>query len=167
MQTKKINMGLIVFTIFISIAILVLTFTTYIKSEPMAVYTVYLDGKSIGTIASKDSFDEFVNSKEDELKKKYSELGLSAYNVAMEAGKELNYNNSTLLGLALNLSVFCYEVLVNPTEAIRISKETLEKGKKELLGIDEDNEEYRDSISIINLLQENLNMWTMDNENVI
>ena len=71
MQTKKINMGLIVFTIFISIAILVLTFTTYIKSEPMAVYTVYLDGKSIGTIASKDSFDEFVNSKEDELKKKY------------------------------------------------------------------------------------------------
>ena len=64
-QTKKINMGLIVFTIFISIAILVLTFTTYIKSEPMAVYTVYLDGKSIGTIASKDSFDEFVNSKEE------------------------------------------------------------------------------------------------------
>ena len=114
-----------------------------------------------------DYYRYVAENAEDELKKKYSELGLSAYNVAMEAGKELNYNNSTLLGLALNLSVFCYEVLVNPTEAIRISKETLEKGKKELLGIDEDNEEYRDSISIINLLQENLNMWTMDNENVI
>ena len=36
-----------------------------------------------------------------------------------------------------------------------------------MLDNDFDNEEYRDSISIINLLQENLNMWTMDNENVI
>ena len=93
MQTKKINMGLIVFTIFISIAILVLTFTTYIKSEPMAVYTVYLDGKSIGTIASKDSFDEFVNSKEDELKKKYDVDTVYAPK-GVEIKKNITYNSS-------------------------------------------------------------------------
>ena len=93
MQTKKINMGLIVFTIFISIAILVLTFTTYIKSEPMAVYTVYLDGKSIGTIASKDSFDEFVNSKEDELKKKYGVDTVYAPK-GVEIKKNITYNSS-------------------------------------------------------------------------
>ena len=47
-QTKKINLGLIVFCIFLSVFVLVLTFTTYATSEPTAVYTVYLDGKSIG-----------------------------------------------------------------------------------------------------------------------
>ena len=46
MQTKKINLGLIVFCIFLSVFVLVLTFTTYATSEPTAVYTVYLDGKS-------------------------------------------------------------------------------------------------------------------------
>lgn len=48
-QTKKINLGLIVFCIFLSVFVLVLTFTTYATSEPTAVYTVYLDGKSIGS----------------------------------------------------------------------------------------------------------------------
>lgn len=70
-QTKKINLGLIVFCIFLSVFVLVLTFTTYATSEPTAVYTVYLDGKSIGSISSKESFNDYVNSKEEELKKKY------------------------------------------------------------------------------------------------
>ena len=70
-QTKKINLGLIVFCIFLSVFVLVLTFTTYATSEPTAVYTVYLDGKSIGSISSKESFNYYVNSKEEELKKKY------------------------------------------------------------------------------------------------
>ena len=64
-QTKKINLGLIVFCIFLSVFVLVLTFTTYATSEPTAVYTVYLDGKSIGSISSKESFNDYVNSKEE------------------------------------------------------------------------------------------------------
>lgn len=70
-QTKKINLGLIVFCIFLSVFVLVLTFTTSGTSEPTAVYTVYLDGKSIGSVSSKESFNDYVNSKEEELKKKY------------------------------------------------------------------------------------------------
>lgn len=70
-QTKKINLGLIVFCIFLSVFVLALTFTTSSASEPTAVYTVYLDGKSIGSISSKESFNDYVNSKEEELKKKY------------------------------------------------------------------------------------------------
>lgn len=71
-QTKKINFGLMVFCIFLSVFVLVLTFTTYVTSEPTAVYTVYLDGKSIGNLSSKESFNDYVNSKEEELKKKYN-----------------------------------------------------------------------------------------------
>lgn len=71
-QTKKINLGVIAFTIFLSVFVLVLTFTTSSASEPVAVYTVYLDGKSIGSVSSKESFNDYVNSKEEELKKKYN-----------------------------------------------------------------------------------------------
>ena len=71
MQNRKVNMGLVVFTIFVSLAVILLSFSTFKPNEPMTVYTVYLDGKSIGSIASKDTFNEYVNSKEEELKKKY------------------------------------------------------------------------------------------------
>lgn len=71
-QTKKINLGVIAFAIFLSVFVLVLTFTTSSASEPVAVYTVYLDGKSIGSVSSKESFNDYVNSKEEELKKKYN-----------------------------------------------------------------------------------------------
>ena len=101
---------------------------------------------------------------EGDTKKKYSDLGIESYNAAMDASKELDYKNSVKLGLALNLSVFYYEVLSNPTEACKIAKETLEKAKADLAGIDEEDEEYKDPISIVNLLQENLNMWNMENE---
>ena len=43
-----------------------------------------------------------------------------------------------------------------------IARETLDLAKKELAGVDEEDEEYKDAYSIINLLQENLSMWTPD-----
>ena len=116
---------------------------------------------------STDSLVEAYTENYDKLMEvlsKYSDLGIESYNAAMDASKELDYKNSVKLGLALNLSVFYYEVLSNPTEACKIAKETLEKAKADLAGIDEEDEEYKDPISIINLLQENLNMWNMENE---
>lgn len=68
-QTKKNKFGVNCVCIFLSVFVLVLTFTTYATSEPTAVYTVYLDGKSIGSISSKESFNDYVNSKEEELKR--------------------------------------------------------------------------------------------------
>ena len=38
------------------------------------------------------------------------------------------------------------------------------KAKEVLSGVDEEDEEYKDSISIVNLLEENLNMWNMEND---
>lgn len=92
-QTKKINLGLIVFCIFLSVFVLVLTFTTYATSEPTAVYTVYLDGKSIGSISSKESFNDYVNSKEEELKKKY-DVDTVYSPKGVEIKKNITYNPS-------------------------------------------------------------------------
>ena len=69
-NNSKWSFGIITFII-ISISILLLVFTNKKSNEPHVLYTVYLDGKSIGNIASRDSFESFINVKEEELKKKY------------------------------------------------------------------------------------------------
>ena len=70
-NNSKWSFGIITFIIIISISILLLVFTNKKSNEPHVLYTVYLDGKSIGNIASRDSFESFINIKEEELKKKY------------------------------------------------------------------------------------------------
>lgn len=70
-SNNKWSFGIIAFVIIISISILLLVFTNEKSNEPQVLYTVYLDGKSIGNIASRESFESFINVKEEELKKKY------------------------------------------------------------------------------------------------
>lgn len=70
-NSNNLSFGLIVFTIFLCFFVFLLGFHKSINSEPMVVYAVYLDGKAIGTVASKDSFEDFINDKEEELKEKY------------------------------------------------------------------------------------------------
>ena len=99
-----------------------------------------------------------------DLKKKYSDLGLASYNAALEASKSIDYKNPIKLGLALNLSVFYYEVVANRDEACKLAKETLDKSKEALQGVDEEEDEVKDAMSIVNLLQENLEMWNAETE---
>ena len=99
-----------------------------------------------------------------DLKKKYSDLGLASYNAALEASKSIDYKNPIKLGLALNLSVFYYEVVANRDEACKLAKETLDKSKDALQGVDEEEDEVKDAMSIVNLLQENLEMWNAEAE---
>ena len=91
MQNNKWGFGLIVFVILTSLFIFLLVFIRDYSSEPSIVYSVYLDGKNIGTIASKDSFEEFINTKEDELKKKY-EVDTVHTPKGVEIKKNLTYN---------------------------------------------------------------------------
>jgi 14-3-3 protein epsilon len=95
-------------------------------------------------------------------KEKYGNLSLASYNTATEAASSLLWSNPIRLGLALNFSVFYFEVLEKHEEACKIAKDTLDQAKIEMQNADEDDDMYKDPYSIINLLQENLNMWTVD-----
>jgi 14-3-3 protein epsilon len=99
-----------------------------------------------------------------EVKKKFSDLSKKSYENASQFAKELPISNPIKLGLALNYSVFYYEVFNDQETACNIAKETLDQVKSDLANVDEDDEEYKDAFSIINLLQENLNMWTTEGE---
>jgi 14-3-3 protein epsilon len=99
-----------------------------------------------------------------DLKDKTGKDALNSYKQASEHAKGLSTIHPIALGLALNFSVFYYEVMNDHETACRIAKETLDGADKELPGIDEDDEAHRDAMSIINLLRENLEMWKIEAE---
>jgi 14-3-3 protein epsilon len=109
-----------------------------------------------------DYYRYIAENVDGESKSKYSNLSNKSYEEATASAKDLAISNPIRLGLALNYSVFYYEVFNDHAKACDIARETLDLAKKELAGVDEDDEEYKDAYSIINLLQENLSMWTPD-----
>jgi len=109
-----------------------------------------------------DYYRYIAENVDGDTKKKYSDLGLSAYNAALDAANSIDYKNPIKLGLALNLSVFYYEVVGDKEQACKLAQETLDKSKEALNGVDEEEDEVKDAMSIVNLLQENLSMWNSE-----
>ena len=109
-----------------------------------------------------DYYRYIAENVDGDTKKKYSDLGLSSYNAALDASNSIDYKNPIKLGLALNLSVFYYEVVGDREQACKLAQETLDKSKEALNGADEDDDEVKDAMSIVNLLQENLSMWNSE-----
>merc|ERR1711898_43539 len=96
-------------------------------------------------------------------KKAAAESARVAYDGAMtEASKELAVTHPIRLGLALNFSVFHYEVLGNPEEACKMARTAFEDAMAELDSVSEDS--YKDSTLIMQLLRDNLTLWTSDGE---
>ena len=79
------------------------------------------------------------------------------YEQATEAAKKLKPYNSNKLGLALNYSVFFYELKNDSAKACVIAEEALNGARDEIDNMD--NDEARDALSIIELLKENLDLW--------
>merc|ERR1711897_38187 len=78
------------------------------------------------------------------------------------AEKDLAVTHPIRLGLALNHSVFQYEVLSNPDEACKMARTAFEDAIAELDNVAEDS--YKDSPLIMQLLRDNLTLWTSDQE---
>lgn len=92
-----------------------------------------------------------------------TEKAREAYEKATNiATKELNATHPVRLGLALNYSVFHYEILSHPEVACTIAKSAFDDAISQLESVDE--ESYRDSTLIMQLLRDNLTLWTTDSE---
>jgi len=78
------------------------------------------------------------------------------------AEKDLAVTHPIRLGLALNYSVFQYEVLQQPDEACKMARTAFEDAIAELDNVAEDS--YKDSTLIMQLLRDNLTLWTSDQE---
>merc|ERR1711948_203816 len=86
-----------------------------------------------------------------------------AYDEAQKvAEKDLVVTHPIRLGPALNFSVFLYEVLQQPDEACKMARTAFEDAIAELDNVAEDS--YKDSTLIMQLLRDNLTLWTSDQE---
>mmetsp|Transcript_21271 Transcript_21271/g.27469 ORF Transcript_21271/g.27469 Transcript_21271/m.27469 type:complete len:248 (+) Transcript_21271:62-805(+) len=86
---------------------------------------------------------------------------LDAYQQASTiAQKDLPPTHPIRLGLALNFSVFYYEILNSPDKACQIAKAAFDDAIAELDTLNE--ESYKDSTLIMQLLRDNLTLWTSD-----
>lgn len=83
-----------------------------------------------------------------------------SYKEAVLVSENLKSTHPIRLGLALNYSVFYYEILNNPEIACKFAKKAFDNAIQELDTLEED--EYRDSATIMQLLRDNLTLWTND-----
>lgn len=92
-------------------------------------------------------------------RKQAAEASLVSYQAATElANTELSPTHPIRLGLALNFSVFYYEVLNMPDRACQLAKQAFDDAIAELDNIGEDS--VKDSTLIMQLLRDNLTLWT-------
>ncbi|KAH9641604.1 hypothetical protein HF086_009207 [Spodoptera exigua] len=90
-----------------------------------------------------------------------------AYQDAFEISKaKMQPTHPIRLGLALNFSVFYYEILNSPDKACQLAKQVIisafDDAIAELDTLNEDS--YKDSTLIMQLLRDNLTLWTSDTQ---
>ena len=93
---------------------------------------------------------------------KLSDASQDAYDKATEAAEKLLSTHPIKLGLALNFSVFHYEIKNDARKACELAKKAFDEAIGELDNLKEDT--YKDSTLIMQLLRDNLTLWTSENE---
>eukprot|EP00190_Bangiopsis_sp_CCMP1999_P002753 CAMPEP_0198732004 /NCGR_PEP_ID=MMETSP1475-20131203/33271_1 /TAXON_ID= ORGANISM="Unidentified sp., Strain CCMP1999" /NCGR_SAMPLE_ID=MMETSP1475 /ASSEMBLY_ACC=CAM_ASM_001111 /LENGTH=248 /DNA_ID=CAMNT_0044495035 /DNA_START=222 /DNA_END=968 /DNA_ORIENTATION=+ len=96
-----------------------------------------------------------------------AQKALESYNAAMQVIKssegtdlELKPTNPSRLGLALNFSVFYYEIMRDTAQACALAKDAFDNAVADLDKVSSDSD--KDVTLIIQLLRDNLSLWTQD-----
>ena len=98
----------------------------------------------------------------DEKKTENIDNALNSYKEATELAEKLPTTHPTKLGLALNYSVFHYEILNDKQTAFKIASEIFDVANNQLEKTEEN--QYKDSLAILQLLKENIELWKMKEE---
>lgn len=108
-----------------------------------------------------DYFRYLAEVASEDKKKDATDKSQEAYQDAFDLSVEhMPPTHPIRLGLALNFSVFYYEILTNPKKACTLAKKAFDDAITELDHLKEDS--YKDSTLIMQLLRDNLTLWTSD-----
>ena len=115
------------------------------------------EGKAFFQKMIGDYYRYMAESAQNERLSQARDGALEAYKEASTSTGELQACNPIKLGLALNFSVFYYEVMQDNKQACKLAEEALQDAMAKIDEVDE--ETFRDAKSIIELLKENLTLW--------
>jgi len=107
-----------------------------------------------------DYYRYIAENAKDQILEDVKTKALESYDQANKI--ELPPCNPIKLGLALNFSVFHYEVMKNHKAACQLADEALQNALDKIDELEEDD--FRDAKSIIELLKENLTLWKEEEE---
>nr|KYP45732.1 14-3-3-like protein C [Cajanus cajan] len=108
-----------------------------------------------------DYYRYLAEFKSGDERKEAADHSMKAYQAASTTAEaELPPTHPIRLGLALNFSVFYYEILNSPERACHLAKQAFDEAISELDTLSE--ESYKDSTLIMQLLRDNLTLWTSD-----
>ncbi|KAH0786989.1 14-3-3 protein [Histomonas meleagridis] len=106
-----------------------------------------------------DYYRYSVEFKSEADRKEKAQKAKECYEKALDIAKEeLKKSDPTFLGLALNYSVFLYEILGKKQEAIDYADTTFKEAVDILDILDED--EYSEATLILQLLKDNVSLWS-------
>ena len=87
------------------------------------------------------------------------------YKEAFSNSLLLNPLNTIRLGVALNYSVFFYDVLSNTIQSIMIATSSLNEALKEMKLYDDEglqDEKLKDALDIIKIIKDNVHQWSKE-----
>lgn len=119
-------------------------------------------GPCIDCYRKGDYFRYLAEFSKDEPRTEFGQKAAEAYQSAAEvAESDLPSTHPIRLGLALNFSVFNYEILNAPASACQIAKKAFNDAMS-MLEESSTDETYKDSTLIMQLLRDNLSLWRSD-----
>lgn len=92
--------------------------------------------------------------------KTYGQMAIDAYELASQKAEDLKPTHPTRLGLALNRSVCYYEIMKQSKRACQVAKEAFDLAIQKLDTLNDAT--YKDSTLIMQLLRDNLTLWTSE-----
>ena len=125
MKVIKDTWQIILITLLITTSIFLFGYDKAFAETPEIIYRVYLDGKSIGTIASKDELEAYIDQKQEDIKKQYgvdkvySPKGITiekeaSYNANIDTAEEI-YNKIADIS---SFTIDGYEIVINQEEKV-------------------------------------------------
>jgi len=109
-----------------------------------------------------DAEDPDEKAKLEAGRKEKAEKSKDAYEQAMKASEGLPNTHPIRLGLVLNYSVFHYEIQNDSQKACSLAKTAFDDAIAQLDQLKEDS--YKDSTLIMQLLRDNLTLWTSEEQ---
>lgn len=127
------------------------------------VFTLYPSSLSLFLFLRKGDYHRYLTEiLQEDRRQDVSDKALTAYKTASDAASKLQPTHPIRLGLALNFSVFYYEILNSPDMACKLAKEAFDEAVSELDVLSGNESQYKESTLIMQLLRDNLTLWTSE-----
>jgi len=98
----------------------------------------------------------------DEKRQQAQGRAFDCYQIALNDGKELEPTDPILLGLSLNFSVFYFEIMGDKDKACEMAKKHFDAAIPLIDKLEGDD--YKDTTLILQLLRDNLSLWTAQSD---